>query len=317
MNFSRCRPSLQALSDLAWTAHWPLPFAQSHPKSNYYSSLLNLLSPRCRSPQQDQFSIMDRIERVEDSTSNGGSNLLRPPTQEAFPAFPEEAGSQQQPFARPQPRLRHRNRQPSIRLRRLSSVSSLEHRETAGSTEQFPQLTPQSTTEERSSIPLTDQSQDDSWEANRRRSNSEPRPGRYSAPPIIVTSGIPISQQHPMSPVKEETGSLFRPSTDLNNAERFAVLRDISPTASGDGGLAPQETSALEEYPTGATPRPGMLRRASAAALSAIGRNRASTVAGGDPAQHSPAPDEYDSRIVDFLDVIGKFCSPDMPIYFT
>ncbi|KAF5005429.1 hypothetical protein F66182_15946, partial [Fusarium sp. NRRL 66182] len=107
-----------------------------------------------------------------------------------------------------------------------------------------------------------------------------------------------------MSPVKEETGSLFRPSTDLNNAERFAVLRDISPTASGDGGLAPQETSALEEYPTGATPRPGMLRRASAAALSAIGRNRASTVAGGDPAQHSPAPDEYDSRIVDFLDVI-------------
>ncbi|PCH05806.1 Protein of unknown function DUF2985 [Penicillium occitanis (nom. inval.)] len=247
---------------------------------------------------------MDRIEHVEDSASNGESNLPRPPSQEAFPALPEETSSQQHPATRPPPRLIHRSRQPSIRVRRLSSASSLGQQETARSTEEFPQLTPQATTEGRSSIPLTEQSQDDSWEGNRRRSNSEPRRGRYSAPPIIVTSGIPISKQHPMSPVKEETGSIFRPSTDLNNAERLAALREISPMASTDGGIAPQETPAQDQPSTLAAPRPGMLRRASAVALSAIGRNRASTVAGTDPAQHSPAPDEYDSRIVDFLDVI-------------
>jgi hypothetical protein len=117
-----------------------------------------------------------------------------------------------------------------------------------------------------------------------------------------------------MSPVKEETGSIFRPSTDLNNAERLAALRDIPPTASGDGGTVAQETPAPEQTPTLTTPRPGMLRRASNAALSAIGRNRASTVAGADPARHSLAPDEYDSRIVDFLDVIGEFRSPDMAL---
>lgn len=248
---------------------------------------------------------MDRIERVEDSASNGGSNNLRPPAQDAFPAFPEGTGSQQQPAARPTHRLRSRNRQPSIRLRRLSSTSSLGQQEAARSTEQFPQLTPQATTDERNSIPLTEQSQDDSWEASRRRSNSEPRPGRYSAPPIIVTSGIPMSQQHPMSPVREETGSIFRPSTDLNHAERLAALRNVSLNASGDDGIAPEETTASEQT---LTPRPGMLRRASNAAFSAIGRNRASTVAGADPARHSVAADEYDSRIVDFLDVIGKLC---------
>ncbi|EEA28945.1 integral membrane protein [Talaromyces marneffei ATCC 18224] len=247
---------------------------------------------------------MDRIERAEDSASNGSPNPPRPPTQEVFPTLPEETGSQQQPATRPLPRLRHRNRQPSIRLRRLSSASSLGQQETAGSTEQFPQLTPQATTEQKSNIPLMEQSQDDSWEGNRRRSNSEPRPGRYSSPPIIVTSGIPISRQHPMSPVKEETGSIFRPSTDLNNAERLAALRDISLPATGDGGTPAQETLAHGQTLTRATPRLGMLRRASVAALSAIGRNRASTVAGADPARHAPAPDEYDSRIVDFLDVI-------------
>jgi hypothetical protein len=115
-----------------------------------------------------------------------------------------------------------------------------------------------------------------------------------------------------MSPVKEETG---RPSTDLNNAERLAALRDIPPSSTGDGGLVEQETPALEQTSTLASPRPGMFRRASNVALSAIGRNRASTVAGADPVRHSLAPDEYDSRIVDFLDVIGKFCSPYMAVW--
>jgi hypothetical protein len=47
-----------------------------------------------------------------------------------------------------------------------------------------------------------------------------------------------------------------------------------------------------------------MLRRASNAALSAFGRNRASTISGPDLPQRSLARDEYDSRIVDLLDVI-------------
>ncbi|EED12957.1 integral membrane protein [Talaromyces stipitatus ATCC 10500] len=241
---------------------------------------------------------MDRIERPEDHINNGRSSLLQPPSQESFPSLPEDPGSpQQQPSTRPSLRLRRSSRQPSIRLRRLSSASSFttpQETPTPGTTEQFPQLTPQTTEHQR----LAEQSQDDSWEGNRRRSNSEPRPGRYSAPPIIVTSGLPISKQHPMSPVKEETG---RPSMDLVTAERIAALRGLAPTNSDEAEETREEEPPREQAPS---PRPGMLRRASLAAFSAMGRNRASTVAGADPTRRSLPPDEYDSRIVDFLDVI-------------
>jgi hypothetical protein len=244
---------------------------------------------------------MDRIEHVEESADNG----LQPPSQEAFPGLPQEQDFQ--PLAtststRAAPRLRRRSRQPSIRLRRLSSASNIHQQEATGDTESATQETPQ-LTQQQSGIPAGNNAED-SGQANRRRSNSEPRPGRWSALPLIVVPGVQTSSHHPMSPVTEETG---RPSMDMHNVERFAALNALSPAATaeksnnGEGEVSGQEQ---EQVPTG---RPGMLRRASNAALSALGgRNRASTMAGPISTQRHLAPDEYDSRIVDLLDVIGE-----------
>ncbi|KAH8702465.1 hypothetical protein BGW36DRAFT_395099 [Talaromyces proteolyticus] len=185
-----------------------------------------------------------------------------------------------------------RSRQPSIRLRRLSSASSFDQQ---AAIENRRSATPQS-------IPDADNIQnaddDDAWQAGRRRSNSEPRPGRYSAPPIVTSSATSAvnSRQH-MSPVKEETASMFRPSLDFNTAEALAAR----PRASEP---APEETSVPTQELHSIPSRTRMLRRASNVALSALGRNRASTVSGPEPTQRSLARDEYDSRIVDLLDVI-------------
>jgi hypothetical protein len=244
---------------------------------------------------------MDRIEQADDTAESGASSYLQPP-QEAFPSLPEETVSQpeQQPATRARP-SRQRPRQPSIRLRRLSSLSSIDQQAAienaqaaaasalAGSTAEEP-------------LPVTQNVDDDAWQANRRRSNSEPRPGRYSASPLVIPPAVRTkSSQQYMSPVKEETG---RPSIDFNTAERLASQSGASPPAPDDG------STAESQRPRTSQGRTRMLRRASNAALSAFGRNRASTISGPDLPQRSLARDEYDSRIVDLLDVIGKFDIP-------
>lgn len=240
---------------------------------------------------------MDRIERVEDSTDNGVRASPRPPSQEAFPDL-DDTDPQPPATTTRTPRLRRQSRQPSIRLRRLSSASSFGQQETTAGTEHAPQPT-----EQQSSGPAATDLED-SWSANRRRSNSEPRPGRYSAPPLIITSGMQRSSQHPMSPVTEETG---RPSTDLHNIERFAALNALPTNATERSSNGWEGASAQGQVPIQESPeRPGMLRRASNVALSALGRNRAATMTAPNPAARNLAPDEYDSRIVDLLDVIGK-----------
>ncbi|OKL57527.1 hypothetical protein UA08_07089 [Talaromyces atroroseus] len=257
---------------------------------------------------------MDRMERVEDTADNGVSASLQPPSQEAFPGLPQDIDYQ--PPATRSPRLRRRSRQPSIRLRRLSSASSIHPQDDTSASEPAAQGTPQPA-EQQSAIHARNDAED-SWQANRRRSNSEPRPGRWSGPPLVVSPGMQTSSQHPMSPVTEETG---RPSMDLYNVERFAALNSISPAATataerpqdGEEGLSARgqehEHTQEQEQPSNlASPDrasgPGMLRRASNAALSAFGRNRASTLAAPISAQRHLAADEYDSRIVDLLDVI-------------
>jgi hypothetical protein len=223
---------------------------------------------------------MDRIEQVEDEHANAaGTGLEVPP--EASPLQPASS-----------PRQRHsgyRSRQPSIRIRRRSSVSSID-RNSAVETE------PPLNLPVRDDLFLPQHDDDEAWQARRRRSNSEPRPGRWSAPPAIVLSRLPTTNsQYPMSPVKEETSSQFRPSMDLNNVERLAPLIPPAP--------AP---AAGTEMPSDPRNNRSLLRRASGVALSALGRNRASTISAGGPVRR-PQSDEYDARIVDLLDVLGKF----------
>lgn len=244
---------------------------------------------------------MDRIEQAEDTTGSGASPTPQPP-QEAFP-FPslqeESASQQQQPASSTRARpARQRPRQPSIRLRRLSSLSSIDQQAAIDNAQAAaPTALAGSTAED--PLPATQNVDDDAWQASRRRSNSEPRPGRYSASPLVTSPAVRTrsSQQH-MSPVKEETG---RPSIDFNTAERLAPQSGVS--------LPPPEDGSAEELQRLGTTqsRTRMLRRASNAALSAFGRNRASTVSGPDLSRRSLARDEYDSRIVDLLDVIGKW----------
>lgn len=238
---------------------------------------------------------MDRIEQAEDATGSRASSSLQPPQQEAFPSLLEETASQPPTRTRP---TRQRPRQPSIRLRRLSSLSSIDQQAAVENVQAAaPTALSRSTAED--PLPATQNAdEDDAWQANRRRSNSEPRPGRYSASPIVTTPAVRTrSSQLHMSPVTEETG---RPSIDFNTAQRLAPQ-------SGADLAAPEGRSTEDPQRPGTSQgRTRMLRRASNVALSAFGRNRASTVSGPDLQRRSLARDEYDSRIVDLLDVIGR-----------
>lgn len=220
---------------------------------------------------------MDCIAQVEDSNRHAAGTALEVPR--------EFSGQEPPPSPGRSPRARYPARQPSIRIRRLSSVSSIDRQDAVEMQESSAEV----------SSPVKDDTflppDDEASQANRRRSLSEPRPGRWSAPPSIVLSRLETSNSvFPMSPVKEETSSQFRPSMDLNAVER----------------LLPPAPAAGAEMPSDPRNHRSLLRRASGVALSALGRHRASTVSATNPV-HRPRPDEYDWRIVDLLDVVGKF----------
>jgi hypothetical protein len=243
---------------------------------------------------------MDRIEDVEEPNGNGAGSSLEP-RQEYFSPMPDAPEPPATP-GRYSRSVRNRPRQPSIRLRRLSSASSIEPQAVQDNRlSSVSPVPPRTLPKDDSYVPQNAADEEEEWEGNRRRSNSEPRPGRFSALPAITLSKLSSNASHqPMSPVREETASQFRPSMDLNTAERLATIPSPSPEAA-TGGL-----DANAGLMSANQSRRGMLRRASNAALSAIGRNRASTVSAADPARRSLVPDEYDSRIVDLLDVIGE-----------
>jgi hypothetical protein len=244
---------------------------------------------------------MDRIEDVEEPNGNGAGSSLEPP-QEYFPPMPDAPEPPATPGRYPRS-VRNRPRQPSIRLRRLSSASLFEQQAVQDNrlSSVLP-VPPRTHPKDDSYVPQNAADEEEEWQGNRRRSNSEPRPGRFSALPAITLSTLSSNAAHqPMSPVREEeTASQFRPSMDLNTADRLATIPSPSPAAA-TGGLDANAGLMSDNQS-----RRGMLRRASNAALSAIGRNRASTVSAADPARRSLARDEYDSRIVDLLDVIGE-----------
>ncbi|KAF4276181.1 hypothetical protein KXW14_003616 [Aspergillus fumigatus] len=128
------------------------------------------------------------------------------------------------------------------------------------------------------------------WQG-RRRSSSEPRPGRWSGSSSFVPPLLTVGDQAnvmPMYSLKEEPSSPHSPVAELPSSQPFS-------------------TAHLEPPPV--IPRRGsrnVLRRTSEAALNRFSRNRASTVNGAVPVTPPPNPDvnEYHPHMVDVLDVI-------------
>ncbi|PWY79121.1 hypothetical protein BO70DRAFT_362898 [Aspergillus heteromorphus CBS 117.55] len=178
-----------------------------------------------------------------------------------------------------------RARRPSIRLQRLpsleqASLSALQSQQQAQQNGSGTAGATGSAAGPLASIPASPE--DESWQGNRRRSSSEPRPGRWSAPnPQALTRFATGEQMHP---VREEW-SHQSPIGEIDSSRPLAD--DISPR--------PQ------------LPRRGSLnpmRWASGMNTNRFTRNRASTVSGTAPAHSPDLDDEYRTHIVDVLDVI-------------
>ncbi|KAJ5833669.1 hypothetical protein N7474_001980 [Penicillium riverlandense] len=226
---------------------------------------------------------MDRIETVDDSASQEGQPG-------AAPAPPESSASRP-PLGTLRPRApSNRTRRPSIRLSRLSSYSSLDtvNTQSQAQPEQAPVAVVSRQPSDQSNVPTEDA--DDGWQG-RRRSNSEPRPGRWSSPPPDVLTRVTTPMR--MMPLTEESSLQ-------------------SPVANTPPGLPLEEQeNATLQLPPAVVPRPenhrGILRRTSQAALNRFSRNRASTVTGAMPTlsrEASRRTGEYGPHVVDVLDVI-------------
>ncbi|KAL3465873.1 integral membrane protein [Aspergillus heterothallicus] len=171
----------------------------------------------------------------------------------------------------------------SIRLQRLPSTGALptlEQNTPSLETRNLGNNGPLASFSNTAVSPIEEQQSETSgFEGGRRRSNSEPRPGRWSAP---TPAALPRLQSgEPMHTVMEE----------LNTQTSIGARRPVS------------EVHRPSIMPTQAQPRRNFVRRTSEAAMNRISRNRASTVAGTTPV---PGTDvrEYDSHVVDVLDVI-------------
>jgi hypothetical protein len=251
---------------------------------------------------------MDRIEPV------GGSST--PPEDQHPPAsnnaIPEGTTSYLRPRA---PSLR--SRRPSIRIQRPPSVNSLNlqaqrHAENNNtlSVNSEDALKSQrnshiigsdATGASQNGGTLNDGTRDggdgedgDAVWQGRRRSSSEPRPGRWSGasfvPPHLATGDQ--TNVMPMYSLKEE------PSTPQSPIGELPFPQPIAATHL--------------EPPPPVIPRRGsrnILRRTSDAALNRFSRNRSSTVSGTVPVTPPPhvGVNEYHPHMVDVLDVIGEY----------
>ncbi|KAJ5177036.1 uncharacterized protein N7482_002913 [Penicillium canariense] len=228
---------------------------------------------------------MDRIEPAEDSNDRRAT----PEQQQST-----EASSSRPPLATLRPRApSNRTRRPSIRLSRLPSSSSLhtvnEQQQQQSPPENQPGPQPGPFLSRQISVRSPVEEEDETWQNGRRRSNSEPRPGRWSFPAPDVLSRV----AKPMMSLTEESSHQ-------------------SPFPASPNGLTTERTA--DEYlqpPAPALARPtsrNVLRRTSQAALNRFSRNRASTVSGVPPtleaSKEHPAANEYGSHLVDVLDVI-------------
>ncbi|KAF7586556.1 hypothetical protein BBP40_008678 [Aspergillus hancockii] len=211
---------------------------------------------------------MDPIEPVEGSHGPSGE-VPQPPST-----------SQPTSSQRRQRATSLRSRRPTIRLQRLPSLEN-----------SIPQVQPTVYRNNRnassiivSSPPPTKGTDEDSWQGNRRRSNSEPRPGRYSAPYSAPTpSALPRLQPDQMHPLMEE------PQSPVN--------------------FPPSNQPGSEPFPSG-PPRVqrrgslGLLRWTSEATMNRFSRHRASTTGAVPETATEGMDNEYHPHVVDVLDVI-------------
>ncbi|KAJ5191748.1 Protein of unknown function DUF2985 [Penicillium cinerascens] len=228
---------------------------------------------------------MDRIEPVEDSNAAASESQ----TTEPFPEQPSDSAQppQRPPLATVRTRENsNRARRPSIRLSRLSSIGSLN---TVNSQDQ-PDFQPGPSVSRQPTIQSPVAEEDESLHGGRRRSSSEPRPGRWSSPAPNVLSHVATPIR--MMPLSEESSHQSpRPLTPQRGASEQHAPEHIEP-------------------PPPVLERPGsrnLLRRTSQAALNRFSRNRASTVSGVAPtlAMHEQQRrSEYAPQVVDVLDVI-------------
>ncbi|KAL3474567.1 hypothetical protein BJX99DRAFT_176685 [Aspergillus californicus] len=172
-------------------------------------------------------------------------------------------------------RPQNRRRASSIRLQRPPSFTQ----PTSPPEQQSSNNLPLRNNGSRASVvsPISEE-QSDPWEGGRRRSSSEPRPGRWSTPninpPPRTQAGGPMRTvaEEPVSPTgtRRPTSEFVRPA------------------------IVPTQPRADNR---------SALRRTSEAALNRFSRNRAQTVSGSSP-DPGPGVREYDSHLVDVLDVI-------------
>lgn len=227
----------------------------------------------------------DRIEPIQDYFAGNA------PEAHAVDSTPERPAP-----ATVRPRaLSTRSRRPSIRLSRLPSLSSLDTDLPQQQSQPDIQPGPSGSRPIEVRSPVLEE--DESPHTGRRRSSSEPRPGRWSSPPPDVLSRVATPMR--MMPLAEESRN--NSTTPLPGSSE---AQDTVP----ENGLEKTETRPVVQ--------PGRLRRTSQAALNRFSRNRASTVTGAPPTLNNTNNDqdarinEYGSHVVDVLDVIGKF--PEM-----
>lgn len=244
---------------------------------------------------------MDPIDFGEGSNAQGtppdpgtGASSSRPALTVLQPSPQAQAQGQNQRSYGPS----NRQRRPSIRLTRLNSSSSLETSNSQQAAPEAPTALPPLQREVSVKSPVEEE--DESQVTGRRRSSSEPRPGRWAtSPDVLSRTSTPMR----MSTVAEATST------------QSPAVRTTQPQ--GEANTQQNETMddlAAEalDVPPAALQRPGSrsrLRRTSQAALRPFTRNRASTVTGaspGLPVTQQKGPGEYGSHVVDVLDVIGR-----------
>ncbi|KAJ5552622.1 hypothetical protein N7494_002000 [Penicillium frequentans] len=222
---------------------------------------------------------MDRIEPAEDGNSRGSP----PDNQSGETSPPRPALSTLQSPGRPRAPSA-RSRRPSIRLSRLPSLPSLDTENP-----QPQPVTPGPSLQRQVSIRSPVAEEDESAHSGRRRSNSEPRPGRYSGPSSDALSRAATPMR--MNPLAEESS-------------RSPLPTPLAPAQQPESG-APDVEEAEEAPPP---VQRSMLRRTSQAALRPFTRNRASTVTGAPqqtvPENQEVGINEYGPHVVDVLDVI-------------
>lgn len=235
------------------------------PAYSFYATSSSHPCPGCSWAQS---ASMDRIEPFDNSDN--------PPD----PQQGSEMQSLRPMSSASRPRTLSNSRRPSIRIQRRPSASSAE---SFGL--QAERLTGNESRTSGSPSNALDIHEHHEWQGNRRRSSSEPRPGRWSAPnPDLLSRTATQDCRAPMVPLKEEPSSQTPGATTPPQGTDPHLL--VPPPA----------------VPRGADSR-NMWRRTSDAALNRFSRNRASTVS-GPPAAPEPCS-EYDSRLVDILDTIG------------